>query len=69
MGKKIIVSHKNMLAYTKDDFVDQSILSYDKIYSFDDDDIESLKTVGTFSTEVVFKPFDLKHQTDFASLS
>lgn len=71
MGKKMIVSRKNILASTDDDFIDQRILSikYDEICSFDDDNIESLKTVGTFSNESLFKPFDLKYQPDFASSS
>lgn len=69
MGKKMNVSRKDILASSGADFIDQRILSYDEICSFDDDDIKSLKTVGTFSNEVFFKPFDPKSQPDLASLS
>lgn len=54
MGKKMTVYHKDFLASTEDDFIDQRILSYDEISSFNDDDIKSLKMVGAFSNEVVF---------------
>ena len=63
------ISHNNIITSIEDDFVDHRILSYEEIFFFDDNDIESLKTVGSFSNEVVFKPFDLKHQPDFASSS
>ena len=60
---------KNILAPFEDDFVDQKILSYNEICSFDDDDNESLKSVGAFSKDVVFKPFNVKSQPDFISSS
>lgn len=69
MGKKMTVSRKDILASSVDDFVDQRILSYDEICSFDNDDIESLKAVGAFSNKVFFKPFDPKLQPDLASSS
>lgn len=63
------LSHKNIIAPSEDKFVDQKILSYDKICSFDEDDIESLKSVDTFSNDAVFKPFNSKYQPDFVSTS
>lgn len=37
------ISRKDILKSSGDDFIDQRILSYDEICSFNDDDIESLK--------------------------
>ena len=67
MCKKMTLSRKNILAPSEDDFFYQKILSYDEICSFDDDDIELLKSDEAFSNDDVFKPFNKKYQPDFVS--
>ena len=67
MVKKMTISHKNILPPHKDDFVDQNILSHDEIFSFDEDDIESLKYTDAFSNDATLKPCNLKYQPDFIS--
>lgn len=69
MGKKVIRSKKSIIVVPNDDFVDQKALSYEETCSFDDNDTESLKSVGDFSTCAVFRPFDSKIQPDIVSSS
>lgn len=67
MVRKIVVSLKNILALSDDDFIDQGILSYEETCSFGDDDIESLGLNGAFPSKVVFRPFDPLIQLEFVS--
>ena len=70
MGKKMTLSCNNIFFIpSEDDFVDQKILSYYEICSFDDNCIQSLKSVSAFSESSLFKPFIAKYQPDFISSS
>ena len=69
MGRKMVVSRKNILDLPKDDFIDQGIISYEETCSFGDGDIESLRLSGAFPSKVVFRPFDPFIQPDYVSLT
>ena len=55
------LSHQNILAPLADSFITHTILPYDEICSFDEDDVESLKLVGAFFEDAIFKPFNPKY--------
>lgn len=67
MGKKVFRSHASIIALPDDDFIDQKIMSYDETCSFDNEDIESLKSNGDFPFDATFKSFDALDQLDFIS--
>ena len=58
LGKKETQSHASIIAPPENDFIDQGILSYEQIYSFDDEGIESMKANGVFSSDTIFRSFD-----------
>lgn len=69
MGRKIVVSRKNILALPDDDITDQGIPSYEESCSFGDDEIESLRLKGAFPPKAIVRPFDPLIQPDFVSLT
>lgn len=67
MGKMTLLSRARVLTLPDEDFFDQKILTYEETCSFDDNDIESLKTGGAFPAETIFKPFNAHAQPNFVS--
>ena len=67
MVKKTSRSRASVVTSPENDFSDQAILSYDEVFSFDDEYMESLKAIGDFPSDVVFRPFDATVQLDFVS--
>ena len=69
MGKKIVHSCASITAPPENDLFDQGLLARDEVCSFNDDDMQYLKTNGTFPSDTILRSFDLSVQPDFVSPS
>lgn len=69
IGKKIARSRVSITAPSDNDFINQKILTYNETWSFDYEDIGSLRANEAFPTDTIFKPYDASIQLDFVSPS
>lgn len=58
MGKQIVLCRSSITAPPENVFVDQGLLAHDKVCSFNDDDMKSLKANGAFPSDIIFRSFD-----------
>lgn len=69
MGKKATHPRTSIIDVPDNHFVDQKILTDEKTFSFDDNNIEAPKYIRAFPAGAIFRPFDAKIQPDFVSSS
>lgn len=69
MGKKALLSRASIIAPFDEDFIDEKILCFEEICSFDNEEIKPLKENEAFPSGTFFKYFDALVQPNFISPS